>query len=99
DLVAVHQREIAVEDDYVVTMGHGPLQCGASVVADVHRHGAPSQALGDGVRHDSLVLGHKHTHLGAPSRRPASSGSAWTSIHGADKRGISVALTPRCLGR
>jgi len=70
DLVAVHERQVAVQDHHVVAVHHDALKRGVPVVADVDGHRPPPQSLGDRVGHDPLVLGHEHPHCASPSTSP-----------------------------
>ena len=66
----MHDRQIAVEHDHVISRLRGGLQCRRAVVHGVHGHPGLTQPLSDPPGQRRMVLGHEHPHP-AIMRRPA----------------------------
>lgn len=84
DIVAVHEREVPVEDDHVVVVDADALQGGRTVVHDVDGHGLPAQSGGHRIGEQLLVLDDEYAHVACPSSvhprsapRRTRAGSSW----------------------
>ena len=62
-VVAVHDGEIAVQDDRVVVDELRAVERAAAVMADVDRTSVAAQPARQCFRKSRLVLGDEHTHL------------------------------------
>ena len=70
DTVAMHGRQVSVEDDDVVVGGGRALQRCRAVVHGVHGHPGLAQPLSDPAGQRRMVLDHQHPHP-ASMRRTA----------------------------
>ena len=70
DVVAVDEREVAVEHDHVVVVDPDALQGGGAVVHDVDGHGLPAQSGGHRIGEQLLVLDDEYAHVAVPSSGP-----------------------------
>ena len=61
-MVAVEDREVAVEDDHVVVVLERAGEAGVAVEGDVDGDAGVAQAGGDGVCQFLVVLDYKHAH-------------------------------------
>ena len=84
DVVAVHEREVAVEDDHVVVVDADAFQGGRAVVHDVDGHGLPAQSGGHRIGEQLLVLDDEYAHVACPSSvHPRSAhGARGQGVHG-----------------
>src|SRR5918999_351758 len=78
-LVAVHDREVAVEHHDVVAVQARLVESGGAVVGDVDGHALAAQPARDGVRDPAFVLGDEHPHLRESNggSRPRTPADAW----------------------
>ncbi|CAM5717893.1 hypothetical protein SGLAM104S_06488 [Streptomyces glaucescens] len=74
DVVTVHEREVAVEDDHVVVVDADAFQGGRTVVHDVDGHGLPAQPGGHRIGEQLLVLDDEYAHVACPSSWPPDGG-------------------------
>src|SRR5450756_2675300 len=62
DFVAVHLRQVAVQDDHVVIVEARLVEAAAAVESHIYRHALESQAARDGGSESLLVFDDEHAH-------------------------------------
>ncbi len=62
DLVAVHPRKVAVEDDHVVVVQDGLVEAGQAVKSHIHGQALPPQAASHGVGESFFIFDDEDSH-------------------------------------